>query len=367
MESGDHAYKAEDNFLRILALTTEFDFAKAPNVLNHSQLSHDEALNSATKFTHIIKDGDAKVIRKDVSGSLTFDEVHNMDFPRELFTCPVTILFYYLENTSKCFCHIRSDLSRYDGLSCLHTAFCILEYLEHSDNGIVSPESYMTSAARFKGHNPKPLMSHQIIGFIRHGLVLLYYGVIGLFLKYVCRSSWVPLGPMMASYEFKVKPRVWKRWSDVKLPFREVLAVLTALKTSLQLPEISYTVNYAPFIALGYVRSFEDTKDVKKRVANISVPLGPPLLMNDFHTIMISTSIFYNNYGRFDPNISGEVKDFVWNWVGVCDAFQALVIAITIKNKLFIGVSLPEPSSKHFAVVDVLGEGHVHPAIPKIR
>jgi len=126
------------------------------------------------------------------------------------------------------------------------------------------------------------------------------------------------------------------------------------LKTKLKLPTISYTINFSPNVSIGFLPDFISMKSQQKRIGGMSVPIGHPAPMDAMHVALVSTSIFYNNYGRFDPNISGNAVGFLWNWIGLEPNFCGFIIVCSIKQKLFACVGLPHVHTTNDDVMKTL-------------
>jgi hypothetical protein len=333
-----------------LALIIELDYA-VPRAVDEYQ----QALKAVIEYTNLHKFDHVKVNIHYIDNLTKFDDIHEKPHPIEFLTThPVVIEYFYCLESKKCFIKCQINLCYYDGLSVTHTSLCILEYLEHSDHGSIPPYQYMTKPSRFKQHNsPSDISTFTlIINFITILLTLIFYFFKGLIEKYLYRSTSVAVGPMI--YFNENNPRYYMRYSNIKTPFSKLLDIMQELKTKLKLPTISYTINFSPNVSIGFLPDFKSMKSQQKRIGGMSVPIGHPAPMDAMHVALVSTSIFYNNYGRFDPNISGNAVGFLWNWIGLEPNFCGFIIVCSIKQKLFACVGLPHVHTTNDDVMKTL-------------
>ena len=85
---------------------------------------------------------------------------------------------------------------------------------------------------------------------------------------------------------------------------------MDSIKETLGFSHYAITVNYSPKVALSLVRSAAEIKSRDARLGGLTLPpagVGPPPPMDAAHSFMVFNCIFYNNYGRHDPQISGKV------------------------------------------------------------
>ena len=208
----------------------------------------------------------------------------------------------------------------------------------------------MTQPNQFKQHNsPNDVSNFTVfLNFITLALNLLYYMIKGFIDKYFFGQE-VTIGPLISFNENK--PRYYVRYSNIKTSFSKLLDIMEEVKIKLKLPHIAYTINFSPKIGLGFLPNHASTKSQQKRLAAMTLPIDHPAPMDSMHVALLSTSLFYNNYGRFDPNITGNAVGFLWNWVGLEPNFCGFLVATSIKKKLFACIGLP----------------HVHSKVPKIN
>lgn len=335
-----------------LALIIELDYA-VPRAVDEYQ----QALKAVIEYTNLHKFDHVKVNIHYIDNLTKFNDIHDKPHPIEFLTThPVVIEYFYCLESKKCFIKSQINLCYYDGLSVTHTSLCILEYLEHSNNGSVPPDQYMTKPSRFKQHNsPSDISTFTlIINFLTLLLSLIFYIFKGLIEKYLYGSTSEAVGPLI--YFNDNNPRYYMRYSNIKTPFSKLLDIMQELKTKLKLPTIAYTINFSPNVSIGFLPDFTSMKSQQKRIAAMSVPIGHPAPMDAMHVALLSTSIFYNNYGRFDPNISGNAIGFLWNWIGLEPNFCGFIIVCSIKKKLFACVGLPHIHTINDDVIKTLNQ-----------
>jgi len=93
-------------------------------------------------------------------------------------------------------------------------------------------------------------------------------------------------------------------------------------------------------------------------------PVGagaPPPMGQTLATVM-GNLVFFNNYGKHDPNISAEVTDFIWDWVGLVVDMPPATVVIQIKGKLFTRWCMPAHEMQQVqnaGLLECLGEGEL--------
>jgi hypothetical protein len=254
-----------------------------------------------------------------------------MEIPQSWLSYPVVVQFVYTPDKTRVFGRVTVCLRDYDGVSGLHTVFNVVEYFEHKDSG-ASPEMYLTQP-----------------GFATANLEVAFdparQGAHEEMLQTTAETSKndgtkLPVGPLRVQLEDSLQPRVWKRFSSTQSSFKEFIRVSTECQQCLELPYVAYTVNYAPEVCLGRVTNIHDTLDHQKRLNGIFTPKGPPLPMDLDHAAGLSYMLFWNNYGRHNPNMACQVTSAVWNWTGLPKCFTPLMWAIEIQGKSFFVSSI---------------------------
>ena len=180
-------FQGSSSQLRIL--TTEFDISDpiSKKLLDYSQQQFEVAGERVCRFTGLVDEKHLKVLKRSIGGNdYNFNIGHNMPFSEEISKYPVVIEYFLAPAVLKCLVRVQVALVYYDGLSGLHTSYSILEDLEHSNNGTISPKEYMTKSS-FKGSNgPPPKFGiRSCVNLLSHMLKLLYFFIIGLFCKYI--------------------------------------------------------------------------------------------------------------------------------------------------------------------------------------
>jgi hypothetical protein len=213
----------------------------------------------------------------------------------------------------------------------LHTIFNIMEYLEHKD-GEAPPETYLTKPF-FKTANPQVVFDPAKMD--AHVEML----------QKTAETSKndgtkLPVGPLRGQLEDNLQPRVWTRFSNSQTSFKDFVRISTECQKRLELPEIAYTVNYAPDLCLGRLPTITDTLNHQKRVDGIFTPKGPPMPMDVEHAKAVSYMLFWNNYGVHNPNITSTVTAAAWNWTGLAKCFPITMWAATIQGKAFFVTSI---------------------------
>jgi len=327
-ESVSFAEKA----LRCLTLTVEFETDETTQHVHHcDQADHDAAAAVVSRTIDLVKEGDLKVVRVDEESTLDFDDVNSREVPAEWFSVPMLIQFFY--DKTKVFARVLTHLTEYDGVAALHTLFNVMEQLEHI-NCDQAPESYLTKPA-FKTSNlehvfdPAKLDAH--IEFLEKSAA-----------SVVDDGTKLPACPSRADLEDSLQPRIWKRFASKDVKFKQFTQFVSDCQARLDLPYIAYTVNYAPSATLGRTTNILDTLDKQKRVDGIFVPKGPIMPMNLEHVRQLSYALFWNNYGRHNPNISSKVKSVVWDWAGFLKSFAGFAFAIEVHGQPFYVTSFPE-------------------------
>eukprot|EP00959_Pyramimonas_sp_CCMP1952_P154624 3234848-Pyramimonas_sp.AAC.1 len=218
----------------------------------------------------------------------------------------------YSPDKERVFGRVTVNLVYCDGVSGLHTIFNVMEYFEHKDSG-ASTKTYLSKPG-FKTANPQYVFDPAKMD--AHVEML----------QTTAETSKndgtkLPVGPPRVKLEDSLHPRVWTRFANTQINFKDFVRITTECQKRLELPYIAYTVNYAPNISLGRLPTIADTLQHQKRVDGIFTPKGPPLPMSVDHAAGLSYLLFWNNYGVFNPNITSTVTACVWNWTGLPKSF----------------------------------------------
>lgn len=339
---------------KVLVLTVEFDYISFPDILLMDQIAHDNALRTVLTTSNAVKHEDCIITRTTLSNQ-SFNDVHSLPARNEIFSHPLSIELIYPDKSEeiekghmKVFGHVRVDLNWYDGVTALHTLFNVMECLEHGNiKNEANPREYLTIGSFATKYVRDSYSFKNFVGASQQVLSLLFYCLKEMISQTLCiltcfRSdyeSW-PIGPLSVLKEKRYKPRVYGRFTNVEISFKEVVKIASSLKAHLGIPWISYTMNYSPHIALGFASSFENLMRLGRVRAT---PIGPPISMDTTHACILSNSLFWNNYGKFNPNISAEVTGFAWDWYKMPNTFPPLFQTIQVKSRLLVMASFPEP------------------------
>jgi hypothetical protein len=314
-----------------LVLTTDFDVSDQPQLHLLDQAAHDAAGEVVVETIGLFKAGDLKVERVQSADELDFDTAHAMSTPESWFTHPVVVQIVYTPDKKRVFGRATVSLLHYDGVSGFHTVFNVMEYLEHKDSG-ASPETYLTkpgfkTANRQVGFDPAKMDAH-----------------VEMLQKTAETSkndgSKLPVGPSRVKLEDSLEPRVWTRFANTQINFKDFVRITTECQKRLELPYIAYTVNYAPAVCLGRLPTITDTLNHEKRADGIFTPKGSPMPMNIEHAEALSYLLFWNNYGVHNPNISSKVTATAWNWTGLPKCFTPIMWVATIQGNAFFVTSI---------------------------
>jgi hypothetical protein len=79
--------------------------------------------------------------------------------------------------------------------------------------------------------------------------------------------------------------------------------------------------------------------------------------MNALHVGTLYNTLFFNNYGRHNPNISGRITDLVWNWCGMYSSFTLFAFAAEIQGKKFFAFSAPPADFEAVTKEGLIGNG----------
>ena len=320
-----------------------------------SEHDHFEACEAITTFNgNPVKKGDLVVIRRifslddSVSGTFDFDTVHHLPLSPKVYTTPIVVEMVYMEGIDKCFARVKNDLMCYDGVTALHVAFEVLEYLEHTNADALSPYPFKDRNLS-KGNIPGSNWGNF---FVQLGC-LLWMTIKTLFTWNYWKGHFVR-GPLQAFQEDKLLTRPCFRFSNPpkSFKFKDFIALMDNLKADLGIEKCAITLNFSPKIALAILPDIRKLSSKEKILDHITLPpvgVGEPSPMNGAHVAMLSNTVFFNNYGRHNINISGKVVDFVWDWSGFLKSFPPLFFAIEIQGNSFYRVCVPSPYLNLFA------------------
>ena len=255
-----------------------------------------------------------------------FDSVHHRPTPVEVVSHPIVFMFFYKVTENKCFAKLKTDLTMYDGVTCLHGLFDMLEHLE---TGKFSPYP-------FTGRQEQ-LPENQFENFQKQ---------LARVEEAKANTEFTPgvwsRHPLMGQMEDSLPERPARRFTEVNISYKELMQKIDEIKNMLDIPFYSLTVNHSPMVALSLCPTLEEAMHKKSIAANIALPpvgVGGPAPMDAAHVEMLFNTLFINNYGRHNPQISGKVVGHIWDWAGFYASFAPFFFIGTIQGKLFMSYS----------------------------
>jgi len=298
-----------------------------------------DALTSGSKT--VVKKSDLLVLSHTVGKNhpFSFAALHNdLPLPDSVATVPMVVEVVFKEGVKDMlFVRIKNDLDCYDGVTATHTSFQVLEFMESGSIDKVSPFPYTGTNGGADGHNSPGRFLRFFMQLARIFLAV----VCTMFSPSYWRGAWMP-GPLQSTIEASTKgTRVCRRYKNIpeSVTFREILSVMDAIKTMLKLKFYAVTVNFSPTVALALVPTLEALKSREARLGCLTLPpagTGPPPPMDAAHSGALFNCLFYNNYGRHNPNFSGKVTDFLWDWMGIYDTFLTFTHVVEVQGKKFV-------------------------------
>jgi hypothetical protein len=324
-----------------------------------------------------VKEGDLHVSKEYVSKEqLNFDAVHSTPVPTEMSTHPMCVKVICsranLNNTddtetpkAKIYLHGFTSLMNYDGVSCLHTIFNVLQCLErcgHDASTVFNstPEKEEKMAVCLDNY-PFSTSNDGLVWTWRNSLNLirqfcsitissllgyLYFSVKSIkgtqdgddFPTWICSS---------VMQHKKLSPRVFHRYNSVpsNVTFRQLISLFEDTKDALGVPKVIATVNKSPRVAIAIAPSFAAlhspspaSKEIGKekdkrssaeaRWAHVALPAAPPPPGGGFG--MIANGVFFNNYGIHNPKLRSKVTDLLWDWRGLPNYFCPLLFVANV-------------------------------------
>ena len=300
-----------------------------------------EALVSGSKT--VVKANDLRVVWRTLAKDtpFDFDSVHHLSLPPIVEKAPMVVEIVFQEGVDdRCFARVKNDLEFYDGVTATHTGFQVLEWMEHGATAQISPFPFIGRNGSVTGHNS----GARVCRFLHQFCTVLSTAVLTLFKpSFWLGTGWLP-GPFQSSpaREAAAKgSRVYRRFNRIPadVSHREITGLMDGIKRALGLRYYAVTINFAPGVAVALVRTGEELASQEGRLGRLTMPPangGPPPAMDSMHAAAIFNCLFYNNYGRHNPNISGSVDDFLWDWMGIYDTFVTFSHAIEVKGRKIV-------------------------------
>lgn len=352
-----------------LAFTIEVDFSRDPLSYHCTETALFQSLQHIERCVGLIKAEDIKLFVRD-SAPVTFNQVHERSCPKEYFEAPITMeLFSYAtEKGYTLLGKLFVNLKYYDGVTAVHTFFNLLEVFENSADQSLTPEEYLSKGDHFtQSYKNCTFGAEQLPQIKAHyrGLVKMIPQEIGVRLR---KQRDYFLGPLIALEEPFSSDRVWMRYSNAPISYKEFVTLGEKIQEFLDIPKISYTMNFSPEVGIGFVDSFEELRNRDKRIASQTFPPSAPMPMGVVSAAVLGNSIFWNNYGIHTPNIRGKVKGFVWDWYGTPKCYLPIFHNITIQGSFFATVSMSDKmwhKTQNYLSPLGAGEALSHPRIDK--
>lgn len=312
----------------------------------------------------VVKFGDLIVLTRSLPANhpFTFSSVHNdIPLPKEVEKFPMVIEIVFQEsNSAKLFVRIKNDLDFYDGVSAVHTGFQVLELLDNIALDRISPYPFHGNNGAIPGASFGNF-------FAQVSRVLFSAATAPLFPTW-WQGKWMP-GAWQSSTEATFAgQRVCKRFYPDNLSFRDILKIMDQCRIATGKSHFATTVNYAPQVCLALVPNLDILSSKEGRLSCIALPpvgVGPPPSMDAMHTAGIHNSLFFNNYGKHNPKISGQVTDFLWDWMGMYATFNVFCHCTEIQGKKIVRFCAhPEEWKLIEPLLEPLGKGEAFQTVP---
>ena len=327
-----------------------------------------EALVSGGKT--VVKVDDLRVVSRTLAKDVPFDfgSVHHLPLPPIVEKAPMVVEIVFQEGVdNRFFARVKNDLEFYDGVTATHTGFQVLEWMEHGATAQISPFPFIGRNGSVTGFNSGARVCrflNQMVGTVLSTAILTLFKP-----SFWCGNGWLP-GPFQSSpaREAAAKgTRVCRRFNriPVDVSHREIISLTDGIKRALGLRYFAVTVsptrekwthththtthhnsktllvqvNFAPGVAVALVRTKEELATQEGRLGRLTMPPangGPPPAMDSMHAAGIFNCIFYNNYGRHNPKISGSADDFLWDWMGIYDTFCTFSHSIQVNGRKIV-------------------------------
>lgn len=296
---------------------------------------YDEAIKTICKDpnNNVNTEGDIKIVVSVLQGNeaFDFDSVRRRPLPVEVEIYPMVIMMTLKKDENRCFAEIKTDLTKYDGVTALHCMFNVLEYLE---TGTCSPYPFSS--------RQEPLPENQFENFQKQLDRVAKGKREAKFSLAYWLGRWKRT-PFMGTLEASLPDRPARRFTELTVSYKELMQKIDEAKTLLRIPYYALTVNYSPAAAVSLCPTLKEAMNKKAIAANIALPpagTGPPPPMDEAHVEMLFNTVFMNNYGKHQaPKISGKVVGHVWDWSGFLTSFSPFFMVIQIQDKLFFSWS----------------------------
>ena len=297
----------------------------------------------------------------------TFNNVHNnVSLPVEVESHPIVVQVIYQQgNRNKCFLQVKTDLDHFDGVSATHTGFQVLEYMEHGNIDAVSTyhlgtiangaepgtnfKNFFAQISRVMKASAKSMFSSKKKGIFKQGIN-----------RNANEDEFFKQGLEKPEGSWRVCNRFNSIPPDVK--YKDLVKSIDTAKKATGQKYYAVTCNFAPKVALALVPTLDVVNNKKERLKCIALPpvgAGPAPDMEPATSTMLYNTFFWNNYGRHNPNISGKIVDFLWDWTGFLQTFVPLSFVVQIQGKLFARICAPPDEyamMKNTGALSIFGE-----------
>ena len=310
------------------------------------------------------------------STGFSFNEVHrDVPLPIEVINYPVVVHVVIKEGVSdKLFIRVKVDLQYSDGVTGMNTGFQVGEFMEFGTADKIS-------VLNIAGANGGAGDGFHLFNFLSFLSRQAYYAAASLlvgkseeFTPIYNRASneekWKKLSSSCPHSSWRVCRR-YKVPDTVK--FRDILIKIESIKNILSMKYFATTVNFSPKVCVAFVPDMKTLRDKKAKLNCITLPpigAGAPADMDASHVLAMTDCVFLNNYGIHNPQFSGKVSDFLWDWQGLCHTFAPLIVVIQISGRYFLRVCCPPPEMKlvdDAKIFDDLGEPIHFSSAPLIK
>lgn len=301
---------------------------------------------AADAVTSLLKPGALAVVSRSVGQEhpFTFSSVNGgLKAADEVAQFPLVVELVVKSGCKdRMFVRVRTNLDHFDGVGAFHASLQVLEYLEHKgDMSKISPYPFTDKNGSYPGTN---------FGNFARSL--------GRVLRNSMSSNRVQPGEERQVLRFNNIPSSTK--------FRDISKVVESVRTELNCEGLATTVNYSPDVAVAILPDMATLQKSREEKLNwISLPpmgAGAPPPMGQTLATVMGNLVFFNNYGKHDPNISAEVTDFIWDWVGLVVDMPPATVVIQIKGKLFTRWCMPTHEMQQVqnaGLLECLGEGEL--------
>jgi hypothetical protein len=274
--------------------------------------------------------------------------------PDAVKSCPLVVELMTKDGVNdRMFVRVFNNLDYHDGVLGLHGSFQVLEFLEHKDSGKISPYPLTGKNGSEPGAHFGNFISHMTKVMLNR----------------------LSMGCCARRASKDANERVTFRFVDVPATtkFKDVLKVIESVRKELDKDYLAVTVNYSPKIALAFVPGMDTlnkSRDEKMKWLTLPpVGAGPPPSMDETLPNIMFNVLFFNNYGKNDPQISAKVTDCLWHWMGMQPNFCPFAWVMQVQGRLMVRLCMPASQWKQVneaGLLTLLGEGREFKVRPSL-